>query len=122
MDLRFIGEDDVMTVPANLTNCGRRMMIFKMGNWDPRKYSVEEIFKATLIVLEIGILEPRAQVLGGVVIFDLEGITMSHAWSITPSVSFRLKNYTLHKSINLAKFQNIIALFLNNNTLTEKFL
>ena len=63
------------------------MMIYRMGNWDPKKYSVEELFKATVIILELGILEPRAQVLGGVVIFDLEGITMAHVWSITPQVS-----------------------------------
>ena len=85
--MRHIGDDDVMTVPAYRTQCGRRMMIYRMGNWNPRKYSVEEIFKATLIILELGILEPSAQILGGVVIFDLEGITMSHAWTITPQVS-----------------------------------
>lgn len=86
LDMRHIGEDDVVTVPPYRTNCGRRMMIFRIGNWDPRKYSVEEIFKATLIVLELGILEPSAQVLGGVAVFDFEGITMQHAWTITPKV------------------------------------
>lgn len=61
-------------------------MIYRLGNWDPRKYGVEEIFKATVIILELGVLEPRAQILGGDVIFDLEGITMAHAWTITPQV------------------------------------
>ncbi|KZC14220.1 PREDICTED: alpha-tocopherol transfer protein-like [Dufourea novaeangliae] len=85
--MNHIGEDDVMTVPPYRTQCGRRMMIFRLGNWDPRKYSMEEIFKATVIILELGVLEPRAQILGGVAVFDLEGITMSHAWTITPQVA-----------------------------------
>lgn len=84
--MRFIGEDDIISVPDYLTQCGRRMMFYRIGNWDPRKYSVTEIFKATVIVLELGILEPRAQIMGGIVIFDLEGLTMAHAWSVTPQV------------------------------------
>ncbi|XP_076671503.1 alpha-tocopherol transfer protein isoform X2 [Andrena cerasifolii] len=87
LEMKHIGEDDVMTVPSYRTNCGRRMMIYRLGNWDPRKYPVEEIFKATVIILELGVLEPRAQILGGVAIFDLQGITMSHAWTITPQVA-----------------------------------
>ncbi|KOC62670.1 Alpha-tocopherol transfer protein-like [Habropoda laboriosa] len=106
VEMKHIGEDDVMTVPAYRTQCGRRMMIYRLGNWDPRKYSVEEIFKATVIILELGVLEPRAQILGGVAIFDLEGITMGHAWTITPQVAsmvmalmvsaFPMKTHAIH--------------------------
>lgn len=88
--MKHIGEDDVMTVPGYRTQCGRRMMIYRMGNWNPRKYPVEEIFKATVIILELGVLEPAAQILGGIAIFDLEGITMAHAWTVTPQVFFCL--------------------------------
>ncbi|KAJ8684228.1 hypothetical protein QAD02_020020 [Eretmocerus hayati] len=87
LEMRHIGDDDIMTVPAYRSPCGRRMMIYRMGNWDPRKFSVDEIFKATVIILELGLMEPRAQILGGIVIFDLEGITMSHAWTVTPQVA-----------------------------------
>lgn len=87
LEMKHIGEDDVMSVPAYRTQDGRRIMIYRLGNWDPRKYGVEEIFKATVIILELGVLEPRAQILGGDVIFDLEGITMAHAWTITPQVA-----------------------------------
>ncbi|XP_043527057.1 alpha-tocopherol transfer protein-like isoform X1 [Frieseomelitta varia] len=86
-EMKHIGEDDVMSVPPYRTQDGRRIMIYRLGNWDPRKYGVEEIFKATVIILELGVLEPRAQILGGDVIFDLEGITMAHAWTITPQVA-----------------------------------
>ncbi|XP_043466265.1 alpha-tocopherol transfer protein-like isoform X2 [Leptopilina heterotoma] len=121
LEMRHIGDDDVMTVPAYRTQCGRRMMIFRIGNWDPRKYSVEELFKATVIVLELGILEPRAQVLGGVVIFDLEGITMAHAWTITPQIasmvialmvtSFPMKTHAIHILNQSWVFDAIFAVF-----------
>lgn len=45
-----------------------------------------EILKASLATLELGILEPRAQILGGVVIFDMGGFTLQHAYQITPRV------------------------------------
>ncbi|XP_051153477.1 alpha-tocopherol transfer protein-like isoform X2 [Leptopilina boulardi] len=121
LNMRHIGDDDVMTVPAYRTQCGRRMMIYRIGNWDPRKYSVEELFKATVIVLELGILEPRAQVLGGVVIFDLEGITMAHAWTITPQIasmvialmvtSFPMKTHAIHILNQSWVFDAIFAVF-----------
>ncbi|XP_033207200.1 alpha-tocopherol transfer protein-like isoform X3 [Belonocnema kinseyi] len=121
LEMRHIGDDDVMTVPAYRTQCGRRMMIYRMGNWDPRKYSIEELFKATVIILELGILEPRAQVLGGVVIFDLEGITIGHAWTITPQIanmvialmvtSFPMKTYAIHILHQSWVFDAIFAVF-----------
>jgi cell division FtsZ-interacting protein ZapD len=45
------------------------------------------LFKATVIVLELAVLEQRAQILGGICIFDLGGISMQHAWQITPSIA-----------------------------------
>lgn len=51
---------------------------------------VDEIFKATLIVLEIGIMEHRAQVMGGVGIFDLAGLTMNHTLHMSPSVAQKM--------------------------------
>lgn len=104
--MRHIGDDDVITVPAYRTQCGRRIMIYRIGNWDPRKYPIEELFKATVIIMELGAMEARAQILGGVAIFDLQGISIAHAWAITPQVanmvislmvtSFPLKTHAIH--------------------------
>ncbi|XP_053594282.1 alpha-tocopherol transfer protein [Microplitis demolitor] len=132
LKMHHIGEDDVMTVPAYRTQCGRRMMIYRMGNWDPKKYGVEEIFKATVIILELGVLEPRAQVLGGVVIFDLQDITLAHAWTITPQVasmvmalmvsSFPMKTYAIHILHQSWVFDMIYAMFkpLINKEMQER--
>jgi hypothetical protein len=32
-------------------------------------------------------MEQRAQILGGICIFDLGGITLHHAWQITPTIA-----------------------------------
>lgn len=85
-EMRFIGDDDVITVPPYRSQCGRRLMIYRFGNWDPHKYPAEELFKATIGILELGILEPRQQIMGGIAIFDLKDISMTHAWSVTPQV------------------------------------
>ncbi|XP_044583551.1 alpha-tocopherol transfer protein isoform X1 [Cotesia glomerata] len=132
LKMRHIGDDDVMTVPAYRTQCGRRMMIYRMSNWDPKKYGIEEIFKATVIILELGILEPRAQVLGGVVIFDLQDITIAHAWTITPQIasmvmalmvsSFPMKTYAIHILHQSWVFDMIYAMFkpLINKDMKER--
>lgn len=52
--------------------------------------SSDEIFKATLIVLEIGIMEPRAQVNGGVGIFDLEGFGLNHTIHMSPTIAQKM--------------------------------
>lgn len=79
-----------MTTTPYRDQNGKRMLIYRFGNWKPSKIPIDELFKATLIVLEIGILEPRAQVLGGVGIFDLEGLSMSHVSSMSPSVAQKM--------------------------------
>lgn len=42
------------------------------------------------MALELGLLEQRTQILGGVALFDLEDIGTQHAWQITPSVAARM--------------------------------
>ncbi|XP_024878443.1 alpha-tocopherol transfer protein-like [Temnothorax curvispinosus] len=120
-EMRYIGDDNVITVPPYRTQCGRRVMIYRFGNWDPRKYSTEELFKATVGILELGILEPRAQIMGGVAIFDLKDISMTHAWSVTPQVAtmmlslmvtaFPIRIHALHILHQSWVFDAIFAVF-----------
>ncbi|XKL68217.1 hypothetical protein PGB90_003708 [Kerria lacca] len=90
LDLGYIGEADILSVMPYREQNGRRIMIFRLGNWNPSEVDIEEIFKAALAVLELGVLEPRAQILGGVVIFDLEGFGLQQAWQVTPSVASKV--------------------------------
>lgn len=51
---------------------------------------MEELFISTLAILELGCLEPRAQILGGICIFDMANITIKHVWQITPNVAKKI--------------------------------
>lgn len=90
LDLRVIGDMDIITVTPYRDQAGRRLMIYRIGNWKPSKVSLEDLFRATLIILEIGSLEPISQVVGGVGIFDFEGLTLNHCLQMSPSVAQKI--------------------------------
>ncbi|XP_059484483.1 alpha-tocopherol transfer protein-like isoform X2 [Neocloeon triangulifer] len=85
--LKFLGDEDVISVPPYKDQHGRRMIIYKVGNWSTSKYKIVELFKASVVVMELGIMEKATTVLGGVCIFDLGGVGLSHVWNITPAVA-----------------------------------
>lgn len=90
LSLESLGEENIMTTTPYRDQTGKRMLIYRFGNWKPKKMAADEIFKATLIVLEIGIMEPRAQVNGGVGIFDLEGLGLNHTVHMSPSIAQKM--------------------------------
>ncbi|XP_055597104.1 clavesin-1-like isoform X2 [Uranotaenia lowii] len=87
MTLRSLGEDNIITISPYRDQEGRRVLYFKFGNWRPSKIPVNDLFKATLLILEVGSLEPASQVTGGIGIMDLEGLSLNHAWYMSPSVA-----------------------------------
>ncbi|KAL0849477.1 hypothetical protein ABMA28_013756 [Loxostege sticticalis] len=90
MDLHNIGDASVIAVPPYRDQDGRRLIFFRIGCWDPKAIPIEDLFKGTIMALELGLLEQRTQILGGVALFDLEDIGTQHAWQITPSVAARM--------------------------------
>uniref|UniRef100_A0A1B6EH81 CRAL-TRIO domain-containing protein n=1 Tax=Cuerna arida TaxID=1464854 RepID=A0A1B6EH81_9HEMI len=121
LDLSFIGDADAVSVMPYREQTGRRILIYKLGKWNPSEYAADELFKATLAILELGILEPRAQVLGGRVIWDLEGLTMAHYWQISPAIvqkvielmvtSFPMKVHSIHIVNESWVFDMIFSMF-----------
>lgn len=90
LDMTILGEEDIIQVTPYRDQLGRRISIYTIGNWKPNKLSIDEIFKATLIMLEIGSLEPTTQVVGGVGVFDLRGLSFNHVPRLTPSVAQKM--------------------------------
>ncbi|RVE48770.1 hypothetical protein evm_006544 [Chilo suppressalis] len=90
LDLRTIGDASIIAVPPYRDQDGRRLMIFRFGCWDPKSISVDELFKCTIMALELGMLEQRTQIMGGIAIFDLEDIGTQHVWQATPTVASRM--------------------------------
>ncbi|XP_073987406.1 alpha-tocopherol transfer protein-like isoform X3 [Rhodnius prolixus] len=121
MDLHHIGDQDILSVLPYREQNGRRIMIYKIGKWNPSETPIDDLFKATVATLEAGMLEPRAQILGGVAIFDMHGLTMNHAWYITPSVvskvleimatSFPMKISAIHVVHESWVFEKIFTMF-----------
>ncbi|XP_045470182.1 alpha-tocopherol transfer protein-like isoform X3 [Harmonia axyridis] len=133
-NLEILGHDEIITVPPYREQTGRRILLYRMGEWDPEKITVDEIFQATLVVLELAILEPRAQIMGGICIFDLGGLTVNQAWYMTPSVakkmiqimvtSFPVKVHAMHivnQSFVFDMVFNIFKPFINERMKSRIF-
>lgn len=90
VDLKKLGADQIIIVPPYREATGRRILQYRLAAWDPDKYSVTEMFQATIAVLEMAVLEPRAQILGGICIFDLGGVSMQQAWHMTPNLAHKM--------------------------------
>lgn len=60
------------------------------GQWDPNEFSIEELVRAGMAITEIGMRQPKLQVLGGTVIVDLEGLSLKHVAALTPTVAYQM--------------------------------
>ncbi|CAH2229644.1 jg4874 [Pararge aegeria aegeria] len=69
-------------------------MTLPLGEWDPDVIPVEDLVRGCLIFLEVGIMQPKLQVLGGTALLDCEGITLKHMRQLTPSVVMQIINVT----------------------------
>ncbi|XP_055384319.1 clavesin-2-like [Condylostylus longicornis] len=90
LDLKPVGDAGIVTVVPYKDQLGRRIIIYRFGNWIPSKIPSDDIFKASLLLLEVGALEPSVQVLGGVGIFDLSNLSLNHLLHLTPAVAQRM--------------------------------
>ncbi|XP_050438045.1 alpha-tocopherol transfer protein [Adelges cooleyi] len=121
LDLSFIGDADVLSVLPYTEQTGRRILIYRIGKWNINDFDITEILKASYATLELGVLEPTAQILGGVVIFDLGGFTMQHAYQVSPKVvskifelivsSIPIKTYAIHILNESWVFDTVFNLF-----------
>ncbi|CAH2087641.1 unnamed protein product [Euphydryas editha] len=69
-----------------------RLIICRLGEWDPYVFPVEELIRGCLLLVELGTMQPKLQVLGCTVIVDCEGIGMKHARQLTPSIALQAMN------------------------------
>ncbi|RZC38379.1 CRAL TRIO domain containing protein [Asbolus verrucosus] len=88
--LEIAGGYDVINVPPYLDQAGRRILLYKISKWDPDNYSIDDAFKATLMILELAMLEERAQIKGGICIVDCSGISTQQVLYCTPSIARKL--------------------------------
>ncbi|XP_021181812.2 clavesin-2 [Helicoverpa armigera] len=67
-----------------------RLSVFRFGRWDPNEFPVEDLVRAGMAMTEIGLRQPKLQILAGTVIVDLEGISYRHVATLTPTVAYQI--------------------------------
>lgn len=68
----------------------RRISIVNNGGvWDPKKVTVDDIFKMFYLIHVVALQETESQVHGGVMIMDYHNMGWSQATAVTPSASRR---------------------------------
>lgn len=53
------------------------------------------------MVLEGALTEPTTQITGGVIVFDMDGLTLQHAWQFNPAIAKRIVELLQVKKILL---------------------
>ncbi|CAH0399358.1 unnamed protein product [Chilo suppressalis] len=69
-----------------------RLIICRLGLWDPDQIPVDDLIRGCLLLLEVGIMQPKLQVLGGTALLDCEGISMKHMRQLSPSIALQAMN------------------------------
>lgn len=67
-----------------------RISVIRFGEWDTNDYPVEDVIRAAYAIAEIGIRQPKLQVIGSTVIIDLEKLSMKHVANLTPSIAYQI--------------------------------
>ena len=58
---------------------GRKVVVIRVGCFDPRSHKPEDLEKSNFMVMEcLANAEERVSIGGLVILFDMEGLTMSH--------------------------------------------
>ncbi|KAG8234479.1 hypothetical protein J437_LFUL014347 [Ladona fulva] len=61
--------------------------------WKPNKVTLDEVFKGCVLFLEAAMIEPRSQVNGCIVIFDMDSLTLQQVWQFTPPFAKRIVDW-----------------------------
>ncbi|KAF4526186.1 hypothetical protein B566_EDAN001869 [Ephemera danica] len=61
--------------------------------WKPSECSLDEVFKGCVLFVEAAVLEPKTQVAGAQVIFDMDGLSLSHVCQFTPPFAKRIVDW-----------------------------
>ncbi|XP_038158949.1 alpha-tocopherol transfer protein isoform X1 [Cyprinodon tularosa] len=71
---------------------GSRVLIYRIGQWNPKDWSAFQVFRVSLMTSEIISRETETQRRGIKVIFDLKGWSLGHALQINPSLARKISS------------------------------
>uniref|UniRef100_A0A3B5LIG7 CRAL-TRIO domain-containing protein n=1 Tax=Xiphophorus couchianus TaxID=32473 RepID=A0A3B5LIG7_9TELE len=73
-------------------HAGSRVLIYRIGQWNPKDWSAFQVFRVSLMTSEIISRETETQRRGLKVIFDLKGWSLGHALQINPSLARKISS------------------------------
>ncbi|KAL7849326.1 hypothetical protein SRHO_G00209490 [Serrasalmus rhombeus] len=71
-------------------DAGSRVLIYRIGQWNPKEFTAYEVFRVSLITSELIVQERETQRNGLKAIFDLQGWCFAHAFQINPSLAKKI--------------------------------
>ncbi|XP_030070843.1 alpha-tocopherol transfer protein [Microcaecilia unicolor] len=99
---------------------GSKVLIYRIGRWDPKLFTAYEVFRVSLITSELIVKETETQRNGVKTIFDLQNWRYAHAFQITPTIakkiasvitdSFPIKARGIHLINEPSLFHSVFAL------------
>ncbi|KAM4728030.1 alpha-tocopherol transfer protein [Anableps anableps] len=73
-------------------HAGSRVLIYRIGQWNPKDWSAFQVFRVSLMTSEIISRETETQRRGLKAIFDLKGWSLGHALQINPSLARKISS------------------------------
>ncbi|XP_049821828.1 alpha-tocopherol transfer protein-like isoform X1 [Aethina tumida] len=87
-------QQDVLTVQPNRDQFGRRILVIELGKkWKTNELTLDEVFKGCVLFVEAAMLEPETEICGAVVIFDMDGLSLSQTTKFTPAFAKRIVDW-----------------------------
>ncbi|KAG2458012.1 TTPA protein, partial [Polypterus senegalus] len=99
---------------------GSRILVYRIGQWDPKLFTAYEVFRVSLITSELIVQETETQRNGLKAIFDLEGWRFAHAFQITPSLAKKISAVlTIH--LHGCTYQQSLIQYFPDSILPEEY-
>lgn len=124
----FIELSTILPLPNTDGPDGPRIVLNRIGMYDPNKYELPELFKATLMIVDtLHLLDDNIIIAGQLGIMDSKGVTMGHLSKFNPlfmkkmSVTFQEANPARIKGLHYVNTPsafmtlfNVFKTFLND--------
>ncbi|XP_019900868.1 alpha-tocopherol transfer protein isoform X2 [Esox lucius] len=99
---------------------GSRVLIYRIGQWNPKDFTAYQVFRVSLITSELIVQETETQRNGLKAIFDMKGWGFSHAFQVTPSLAKRISSVlTIH--MHGSTFKETLRFFFSEDILPQEY-
>eukprot|EP00092_Neocalanus_flemingeri_P033223 GFUD01036129.1.p1 GENE.GFUD01036129.1~~GFUD01036129.1.p1 ORF type:complete len:295 (+),score=69.41 GFUD01036129.1:117-1001(+) len=76
--LDHVWDKNLVNIPLERDQHGRRVFIFRLGEWCPQEITTKQFFTAAFTLFELIALEEKTQVAGVTVVADIAGFGLKH--------------------------------------------